>query len=594
MDHPTPVLPSGILALAAASDSVAQPATGVTITVNRSGGSNGIASVSFATQDGTAVAGSNYTAASGTLTWNDGDAAAKTFAVVLASTAFDGSKDFMVALSNAGGATLGSPATATVTINGSGTGGGAPPMPGTLAFSPAAATAAQTAGSVTLSVNRSGGADGAATVSYATHDGTALAGSNYTGKTGTLTWSDGDAAAKTFTITLSTTAFTGSKNFSVTLSNATGAALGTAATATVTINGSGMAGSGNGPAASLAAKLGKSSRLLVGLGGQGVANVISVFQSQALTVDIYDEYLGTGDWTTWNSPPCDYVCVVAKDADAVGAIPMFTQYQMANDGDGNIAVINDPTFMATYWARVKLMYQDIAVYNKPVLVNLEPDFWGYAEQKSPGGDPTQLAAVVSSNTDCAALPDNVKGIAGCLIAMARKYAPKAYVGFPPATWGASSPAAVIAFMNAVGAQNADFIVEQTLDRDAGCFEVSPQPSICTRNGTGWYWDETNQTHPNFQDHLNSALAWHTGIGNLPLIWWQTPEGVPSATPGGTSLHYRDNRVHYFLTHPAELTAVGGLAVVFSTGAGQQTNITTDGGQFQSLDSAYMAAPAPLP
>ena len=41
MDHPTPVLPSGILALAAASDSVAQPATGVTITVNPSGGSNG-------------------------------------------------------------------------------------------------------------------------------------------------------------------------------------------------------------------------------------------------------------------------------------------------------------------------------------------------------------------------------------------------------------------------------------------------------------------------------------------------------------------------------------------------------------------------
>lgn len=337
------------------------------------------------------------------------------------------------------------------------------------------------------------------------------------------------------------------------------------------------------------------SRLLIGLGTQAaVANPISVIQSQVLKVDIYDQYLGSGDWTTWNSPPCDYVCVVAAAADSIGALPMFTQYQMANNGDGNISVLSDSTFMTTYWAHVKVLYQDLAAYDKPALVNLEPDFWGYAEQHSPGGDPTKLAAIVNTNPDCAALPNNVTGVAGCLIAMARKYAPKAYVGFPPSVWGGNSDAAVVAFMNAVGAQHADFIVQQTLDRDAGCFEVSPQPSYCTRSGTGWYWDESNQTHPNFQDHLASTLAYHTGIGNLPVIWWQTPEGVPSSTPGGTSKHYRDNRVHYFLSHPAELTAVGGLGVVFSGGESHQTTIATDGGQFQLLSGAYFAAPAALP
>jgi hypothetical protein len=345
----------------------------------------------------------------------------------------------------------------------------------------------------------------------------------------------------------------------------------------------------------LAKKLGMPSRLLVGLGAQAsVANPISVIQSQGLKVDIYDRYLGTGDWTTWNSPPCDYVCVVAAAADSIGALPMYTQYQMANNGDGNISGLSDSTFMTTYWARVKTLYQDLATYDKPALVNLEPDFWGYAEQKSPGGDPTKLAAIVNANPDCAALPNNVSGVAGCLIAMAHKYAPKAYVGFSPSPWGGSSDAAVIAFMNAVGAQNADFIAQQTLDRDGGCFEVSPQPSYCTRSGSGWYWDESNQTHPNFQDHLASTLAYHTGIGNLPIIWWQTPQGVPSTTPGGTANHYRDNRVHYFLTHPAELTAVGGLGVVFSGGEDHQTSIASDGGQFQLLSGAYFAAPAALP
>jgi hypothetical protein len=94
--------------------------------------------------------------------------------------------------------------------------------------------------------------------------------------------------------------------------------------------------------------------------------------------------------------------------------------------------------------------------------------------------------------------------------------------------------------------------------------------------------------------LNEATAYHTGIGDLPLIWWQTPEGVPSTRRGGSAYHYRDNRMHYFLTHPAQLVAAGGLAVVFSTGEDHQTNITTDAGEFQALHNSYLATPAKLP
>ena len=133
---------------------------------------------------------------------------------------------------------------------------------------------------------------------------------------------------------------------------------------------------------------------------------------------------------------------------------------------------------------------------------------------------------------------------------------------------------------------------QTLDRDSGCFEAATEAD-CKRSGTGWYWDETNTTHPNFQDHLAEAKSFHDGL-NLPLVWWQTPLGVPSSTPGGTTNHYRDNRVHYFLTHPSELAAVGGLGVVFGAGSGDCTGITTDNGQYKTLSTAYFASPAPLP
>jgi len=344
-------------------------------------------------------------------------------------------------------------------------------------------------------------------------------------------------------------------------------------------------------AAQLATKLGRAQRLLVGLGSTQPSPIFS----QNLHPDIYEQYLvgvGAGSWPTWNSPSGAYVGVVAAAADSVGAVPMYTLYQMASNGDSNLSGLKDGNFMSGYWANVRLLFQQLAIYNKPALVNLEPDFWGYVGLQAPNGDPTQLFAYVNNNAECAALPNTAAGVGKCLVAMARKYAPKAYVGFPPANWRGDTMTQATNFMKAVGAGTADFIVMQTSDRDAGCYESVPQPSYCPPWSAQTYWDETNQKLPNFADHLATAKAWHTGINNLPLIWWQTPMGVPSNVTG-TPSHYRDNREHYFLTHPAELVAAGGLGVVFSGGESHQTLLTTDGGQFQSLSTQYFANPAPL-
>jgi hypothetical protein len=344
----------------------------------------------------------------------------------------------------------------------------------------------------------------------------------------------------------------------------------------------------------LARKLGVPSRLLIGLGAQGDTLTPTDIESENLHVDIEESYLvgaGAGDWTTWNSPAGYFVQLLAHEAASVGAIPMYTLYQMAQDGATYLTKISTPAFMTVYWSNARLMFQQIAVSGKPALVNIEPDFWGYSEEQS-NGDPTSFYASVQINSDCSSIGNNVAGIAQCLILMARKYAPLAYVGFPPSYWAGVTNADVVNYMNAVGAQNADFVVEQTLDRDAGCYEAGP--SYCTGGGAGKYWDETNTTHPNFNDYMAQVEAYHTGIGNLPVILWQTPEGVPSSTPGGSPDHYRDNRVHYFLTHPGDLTAIGVLGVVFGDGEGHQTNVATDGGQFQELSTQYLAAPAALP
>ena len=137
-------------------------------------------------------------------------------------------------------------------------------------------------------------------------------------------------------------------------------------------SGSGGTDGGSSTAAGLAGRLGKPARLLVGLGGGGD---ISAIKAQGITTDIHEAYLvgvgtnldGTG-WTTWNSPPGDYVNVVADDAAGVNAVPMYTLYAMAARGDGNLAGLADPAFMTPYWDQAKLMFQRIAMTNKPALV----------------------------------------------------------------------------------------------------------------------------------------------------------------------------------------------------------------------------------
>ena len=116
----------------------------------------------------------------------------------------------------------------------------APATPGAFALSASSYTVAQTAGSLTISVNRSGGSSGAVSVNYATVNGSASSGNEYTAKTGTLNWASGDTAAKSISVAIkNTTPFTGTRNFTIQLSGAAGGAtMGSPNSASVTINGS--------------------------------------------------------------------------------------------------------------------------------------------------------------------------------------------------------------------------------------------------------------------------------------------------------------------------------------------------------------------
>ncbi|MCB1058181.1 MAG: hypothetical protein KDD11_22005, partial [Acidobacteria bacterium] len=110
--------------------------------------------------------------------------------------------------------------------------------PGAFRFSSSIYTTGEGSGSATISVSRTGGADGAVAVSYATSNGSATAGQDYTAVSGTLSWGDQDSSTKTFTVPiLDDTVDESQEVVNLSLGGPTGgASLGSPSTATLRIS----------------------------------------------------------------------------------------------------------------------------------------------------------------------------------------------------------------------------------------------------------------------------------------------------------------------------------------------------------------------
>jgi hypothetical protein len=226
----------GTVQLTASAASVAENAGTVTITATRTGGSDGAVSVTLDTADGSALAPGDYTAVAGSvLSWADGDSAPKSLDVTIVNDALDEPDEtFTATLSKpTGGAVLGTPASETITIQDDDV-----PAPGTIQLTFSTANVAENAGTVTVTATRTGGSNGAVSVTLDTANGTALAPGDYTAVAGAiLSWADGDTAPKSINITIVNDSLDEpDETFTATISNATGGAtLGGTVTATITI-----------------------------------------------------------------------------------------------------------------------------------------------------------------------------------------------------------------------------------------------------------------------------------------------------------------------------------------------------------------------
>lgn len=215
----------GVLQLAAGDFGVIENAGPGLVTIHRVGGSDGAASVRLSTADDSAQAPADYAATDVLVEWADGDAAPKTVAIAIVDdTLVEAPERVALLLSQPGGAAIGDIGSGHLSIVDDDQ--PAPTMPGVLRFAVDAISVNENAGTVSVTVQRVNGDDGAVSVVYATHNGSASAGADYTAAGGTLSWADGDTGARSITLAITDdTLVEGNEGYTLTLATPAGGAL---------------------------------------------------------------------------------------------------------------------------------------------------------------------------------------------------------------------------------------------------------------------------------------------------------------------------------------------------------------------------------
>jgi hypothetical protein len=149
---------------------------------------------------------------------------------ITSDTIAEGNETVNLALASpTNGATLASPSGAVLTITDNDT-------PGVIAFSAASYTKNEAGPTATITVSRSGGTASGITIGYATSNGTATTGQDYSARSGTLSFGAG-ATSVTFTVPITNDSVDEpNETVNLTLSNpGGGATLGARPTAVLTI-----------------------------------------------------------------------------------------------------------------------------------------------------------------------------------------------------------------------------------------------------------------------------------------------------------------------------------------------------------------------
>ena len=200
-------------------------------TVTRTGDARFATTVNYTTLNGTATAGSDYTARSGSVTFAAGQTSATITVQTIDDSAYEGAETFSLRLTGTSGGALGTTATRTATIRASDT------PAGSGSFSVASNVTVNEGSNAVFRIDRTGDTRFATSVTYRTVAGSATAGSDFRSLNGTITFAAGQTSATVSVQTFDDSIYEGAETFQFQLLSVSGGTIGTS-TRTATINAS--------------------------------------------------------------------------------------------------------------------------------------------------------------------------------------------------------------------------------------------------------------------------------------------------------------------------------------------------------------------
>jgi hypothetical protein len=367
----------------------------------------------------------------------------------------------------------------------------------------------------------------------------------------------------------------------------------------------------------------------------GIANFDLAWPTAAgVTFGYRSQYLSGGvntggGWTTWNSPAGEFALIYMNNT-PTGTIPVFDYYQLrgsspnVNNEDPD-SKLQNPGTMSAYYSEFKLLMQKCATFGKPVIVHVEPDFWGFCQQNH--GNLPETIPVCVANTgfpEAAGLNDNLCGFAQVLVKIRDTYVPKVLgkqntlIAFHASHWGAGADLiknavdpvtqanAIGGYFTKLGAKF-DLMFNDPADRDAGYYQYFPSAGSGDGGASWWAIPADFDRYRNYLSRMKVV----TGRRN---ILWQVPLGnTKNAICNNTYNHYQDNRVEYWLDDAphANITAYAGAWVIGIIWGAPQAGTThyddasgdglqgaavsdDDGGYFRTKAAAYYSSPVTNP
>jgi hypothetical protein len=324
---------------------------------------------------------------------------------------------------------------------------------------------------------------------------------------------------------------------------------------------------------------------------------------------------GSG-WQTWNANG-SYVTRYLAESRAAHLVTVFTYYQIrqslpgASNGDepaADLANLDDVATMRAYYSDLEVFFKRAAAAGGPVVLHLEPDLFGYIEQRAGSAGAASVPAAVASTglAQLRGLPDNASGFARAVLALRDRLAPHVLLGYPISIWGTgvdihlNHPSQ--ARVDAMAAQSVAFYRSLHADFDLTFTEVSDRDAgyaqTVDRQSDAW-WHAVD-----FSRDLRFLHDYHRAIAK-PIVMWQIPLGnTVSPLVNNTPFHYQDNKVQWWLgagnrAHLRAFAAAGVVALLFGGGQTQDTDAgeasgdgrPDDGGYFDARAQAYYRAGA---